>query len=130
MGAVGGEFVGREMHDDMSSVSGASFKFNMKNFSDPASPNNQQKMINSETPPEVKRSKSQPSTQREKPITKKPSTDSISTKQSKEKKKFFSLKLFSKKKVKRKVVQVEEGFPQMINSNNNDLIFLKKRILC
>ena len=39
--AVGGEFVGREMHDDMSSVSGASFKFNMKNFSDPTSPNNQ-----------------------------------------------------------------------------------------
>merc|ERR1712003_143636 len=95
----------------MSSVSGASFKFNMKNFSDPASPNNQQKMINSETPPEVKRSKSQPSTQREKPITKKPSTDSISTKQSKEKKKFFSLKLFSKKKGQKKSSPGGGGFP-------------------
>ena len=31
--------IGREMHDDMSSVSGASFKYNMKNFSYPSSPN-------------------------------------------------------------------------------------------
>jgi len=100
--AVGGEFVGREMHDDMSSVSGASFKFNMKNFSDPTSPNNQNKTKNTETPPQVQRSKSQPFSQRDKSITKKPSIDqhSISTKQSKEKKKFFSLKIFSKNKKK------------------------------
>jgi len=63
-----------------------------------------QKTNNTETPPQVQRSKSQPSSHREKSITKKPSIDqqSISTKQSKEKKKFFSLKLFSKKKGQKK----------------------------
>jgi len=94
--AVGGEFVGREMHDDMSSVSGASFKYNMKNFSDPSSPNHQNKITE---PPQVQRSKSQPSSQKEKLISKKPSIDpSI---KSKEKKKFFSLKLFKKKDKKK-----------------------------
>ena len=61
-----------------------------------------QKTKNTETPPQVQRSKSQPFSQRDKSITKKPSIDqhSISTKQSKEKKKFFSLKIFSKNKKK------------------------------
>jgi len=99
--AVGGEFVGREMHDDMSSVSGASFKINMKNFSDPASSPNEV----GETQETLQRSKSQPGgSSRKQQDAKKSSnrTSSESRKQKPEKKKLFSFAIFRGKKSKKK----------------------------